>query len=404
MISSSPHRSGLPGALCTVLCAALLSLAAACGPARTPSLTEAAVRYHPVSIATGIPSRPGAMAWSPDSSRLAFMGDTVTVVDVRGEAPRTWRLDIKAPRFLAWADNGTLSILTREGDHDVLFQVDAAGPGINRMTLDRRADAVYPLDDRRALLLSLNVSRLKFGTEVSAALSLFDLASGATTTLHASSRVLPSGDRDDALLTAWTHAGPNPLDGSFLLMEHIKPPAAAPYSRVLALDLASGELQEISSQDQRALYLSADWSPDGRTIALTGPGGRIEIRNIRDGRVLDIPAPGLYPAWHPAGELLAVGGTLVSVATGTSAPLLTSGSGSIARWSPDGTRLALITGGELLLFRDIASPVTRSSPLDIGLKRKLHILRELLRDDLITREEYRARRSRLLLEKEGGLP
>ncbi|MHB8845153.1 MAG: hypothetical protein ACYC7L_10455 [Nitrospirota bacterium] len=388
----------------TALCAALLLLAAACGTARTPSLTEAAAPYRPISIATGVPTRPGAMAWSPDSSRLAFISDSVTVVDVRGEALRTRRIDIKAPRFLAWADDGTLSVLTRENDRDILVRVDAAGSGITRMTLDRRADAVYPLDDRRLLLLSLNVSQLKFGTEFGSTLSRFDLASGTTSTLHASSRVLQAGDRDVRLLTAWAHAGPNPLDGSFLLVEHFKPPVAAPYSRVLALDLASGELREISRQDQRTIYLSAGWSPDGRTIALTGPGGHIEFRGLQGDRIREIPAQGLYPAWHPAGELLAVGGALVSAAAGTSAPLLTNGVGSLARWSPDGTRLALAAGGELLLFRDIAAPVTRSSPLDRVLKEKLHILQELLLDDLITREEYRERRSRLLSEKEGGLP
>lgn len=404
MISPSPYRSGLPKALCTALCAALLCIAAACGAARTPELTGAAARYHPVSIAAGVPSRPGAVAWAPDSSQLAFISDSVTVLDVRGEAPRTSRIDISAPHFLAWADNGTLSVLTRESGGDVLVQVDAAGRAITRKTLDRRADAVYPLDDQRSLLLSLNAAQLKFGTQVSSALSLFDLASGTTSTLHASSRILQAGKRDTPLLTAWAHAGLNPLDGSFLLVEHFRPPVAAPYSRVLALDLASGALREITGQGERTLYLSAGWSPDGRTIALTGPGGRVEFRDLQGGHLREIPASGLYPVWHPAGELLAVGGTLVSAVTGSNTPLITNGSGSIARWSPDGARLALITGGELLLFRDMASPASRASPLDTDLKRKLHILQELLLDDLITREEYRERRSRLLSEKKGGLP
>jgi hypothetical protein len=402
MTLSFPCHRLLSGALRAALCMALLPAIAACGPAHTLSLTGAAAPYRPTRIASNVPSRPGAIAWSPDGKQLAFIDRTVTVIDVDGEDAAARRIDISAPRYLAWADDGTLSVLSREGDQDVLFLIDAARPGIVRKALDRRADAVYPVDHRRSLLLSLEISRLKIGTQVSYSLSLLDLANGTASFLHTSGKIVPTADRDEDLLTAWLQAGLNPLDGSFLVMEQIKPPAVAPYSRVQAFDLASRDLKEIGKQDRRTVYASAAWSPDGRKIALTDQVGRLEVRDLQGGGFLDIPALGLYPDWRPAGDLLVVGGTLVNAATRERTTLVENSSRSFSRWSPDGTRLALVAGGELLLFRNFERPSLPDASLDRELKKKFAMLQELLRDDLISREEYRERRSRLLSDKEGG--
>jgi len=270
------------------------------------------------------------------------------------------------------------------------------------VALDRRADAVYPVDRRRAFLLSLELSKLKIGTQVSCALSRLDLASGSTTTLHAYRRIFPTTDREEDLLTAWAQAGPNPLDGSFLLMEHIKPPALPPYTLVRDLDPLSGDLVELGGQDRRTIYLSASWSPDGKRLALTARDGRLMVRSWSGSLSLERPAAGRYPAWHPAGELLMVGGALIDASTGLSVPLVRGDSGSYARWSPEGTRLALITRGELLLLTRFAPSTPSRAPLDLVLKKKLTMLQELLSDGLITAEDYRARRSQLLQDTEGG--
>jgi len=402
MVLSSPYHKAVPQAILAVLCAALLTTVAACAPSLTPALTHAAAPYRPAAIASDVASRPGAVAWSPDGRYLAFIGRTVTIVDVTGEPPVPEHIAINAPRYLVWAGDGTLSVLSRERDQDILVLIDAARTGITRKVLDRRADAVYPVDHRRSLLLSLEVARLKFGTELRWSLSLLDLADGTASTLLTNSRIVPAAVEDRDLLTAWAHAGLNPLDGSFLVMELVKPPALTPYSRVRAFDHASGDLVEIGGQDRRAVHASADWSPDGRKIALAGPGGRLQVRDLQGNGLLDSPVPGLYPAWHPAGDLLAVGGALVSTTTGESTLLLTNSTRSFARWSPDGTRLAVVSGGKLLLFRDFRPAAPTAAQLDRGLKKRLALLQELLQDDLITREEYRARRTRLLSIKEDG--
>jgi len=399
----TPHYSQTrTRALRLVCCAALLLVAAACISSSTPSLTDAAAPYRPARIAASVPSRPGALAWSPDSSQLAFIDKTVTILGAGSDGAALKHIDITAPRYLAWADDETLYVLAREGGRDFLFRVDPALPSMTRTPLDRRADAVYPAGGGRIFLLSLQASQMRIGTEVRCALSELNLAGGPTTTLHAYSRIVPAADGEEDLLFAWSHAGPNPLDGSFLIMEHIKPPALAPYTLIKALDPGTGDLMDVSGLDRRALYASASWSPDGRRIALTDFSGRISVRGRDEKSEFDGPALSRFPSWHPAGDLLMVGGTIINMATGESTPLVTNSAGSYARWSPDGKRLAVATQGELLLFRNFAAPAR--DPLDRDLKKKLTMLKELLRDGLITAEDYRARRSRLLQDKEGGQP
>ncbi len=393
------HRTGG-----LALWTAVLLAAAACVPSRTPELAGEAALHHPVPVSSGVAARPGVLAWSPDGTQLAFLDGTGTVgvVDAASSSLAVRRLDIPSPRSLAWACDGTLYALSREKDRDILLLVGDGHPGVTRVALDRRADAVYPVDRSRAFLLSIELAKLRIGTEVRCALFRLDLASGSTTTLHAYRRIFPTTEHEEDFLTAWAQAGLNRLDGTFLIMEHIKPPALPPYTLVQAFDPVSGDLADLGGPDRRTIYLSADWSPEGRRIALTTRDGRLVVRRTDTMASLEIPVPGIYPAWHPAGELLMVGGTLVDASTGRSVPLVGNDSGSYARWSPGGTRLALITQGELLLLTGFAPSAPSRTPLDLVLNKKLIMLQELLSDGLITAEDYRARRSQLLRDREGG--
>ncbi len=385
-----------------VLSPALLLAAMACAPASAPTLTADAVPYRPVRVASGLAARPGSLVWSPDGRRLAFISDgAVAVLDAAAPSTTARRLDVPPSRYLAWADDGTLYALAAKEDRDVLFLIDVEHSGMTKVSLDRRVDAVHPVDRRSTFLLSLRLSRRKIGTETDCVLSRLDLATGSTTTLHGYSRIFPTTTGEENALTAWADAGPNPLDGSFLIMEHIKPPALPPYTLVRAFDPASGDLVEFGSQDRRTIYASAAWSPDGRRLALTERNGGLVIRSPLGTRPpFESPAAGRYAAWHPAGDTLMVGGALVNTATGQVSTLVSDAGTSYSRWSPDGTRLAVITQGDLLLLSGVPPAAPSRTPLDVTLKKKLMMLQELARDGLVGREDYETRRSRLLQEKE----
>jgi hypothetical protein len=181
-------------------------------------------------------------------------------------------------------------------------------------------------------------------------------------------------------------------------MEHIKPPAFAPYTRVLMIDPVDATVMELAGQSREVRYLSAIWSPDGRRIALTRDDGGFEIRTLHGEVVYQNTLPqGVYPSWNPALDILYVGGHLISPDGNSREIILTHGIGSISAWSPDGTKLAVATGSGLWLFLDIVpSSYQRASPLDRNLRKKMVLLQNLLREGLITRQDYKERKASLI--------
>jgi len=209
-------------------------------------------------------------------------------------------------------------------------------------------------------------------------------------------------DPDKVLLTAWTHAGPSALDNALLVMEHVKPPLIAFYTTVNTIDLATGEISEFSNPGGKNSYISASWSPDGKRAVMTGGNGGLEVRNrLSQGVVIDQSLAALYPSWNPKGSRIYAGGYLIDSDGKNKEALLANASGSLAQWSPDGAMLAVATGDELLLLRNIRpSYVPPDKPLDKTLSDKFSLLKGLLADGLITPEEYHERRAALLMKSE----
>jgi WD40 repeat protein len=98
------------------------------------------------------------------------------------------------------------------------------------------------------------------------------------------------------------------------------------------------------------------WSPDGRTLALVGPDGKLLLVDAASGRqlrVLDTSAAN--PSWSPDGRRIAftaytpaqpfrIGQIAVVNADGSGRTVLTSEGSSIApMWSPDGAKIAFYT-------------------------------------------------------------
>jgi WD40 repeat protein len=396
----SSRKRGRPASTALSLLA-VLSLSAACAPRHAPSIPEAAMRYSPVRIASGVSARPGSLTWSPEGTRLAFIGKTLTVYDTESGEQRS--LSIDNPYYAAWASDNTLYVLSRDAaGGSVLSALDGKGFAIKPVPLDH-ADALYPTADGKGLIiLSTTVKSLSFGTTISNTIVLRAVTPDRSKVVYRSSKTYMMKNPDVALWTAWTHAGPSPLDDAMLVMDHVQPPDVPSYTKVSSIDLATGELAEMSDPNTKRTCLSASWSPDGRRAVMTGGDGRLEVRDRQGkGSVIDWSLPGVYPSWNPKGSRIYCGGYLIDSDGKNKEALLTGAAGSISQWSPDGTKLAVAAGGGLLLFRNMpAAYIPPDKPLDRSLSRKLSLLRGLVGEGVISRREYSERRDNLLMKAE----
>ena len=148
--------------------------------------------------------------------------------------------------------------------------------------------------------------------------------------------------------------------------------------RSLALPGAAGKILVVRISDGRGRTVARirgrsvtalTWSPDGTKLALRAPlvhssaGGALELVTLGAGRVVLVPG-GVTggPAWSPDGTNLlfsarSSAGTFVdSLAVGTAAAApRTLAMGSSAAFSPDGGRIAYVTGSGLWLMNNDGS-------------------------------------------------
>ena len=389
----------LAGRLSVVL---LFSLALGCSVHGGPSLTDSSARYNPVRIAKNISAVPGKLSWSPDGKRFAFINETLTIIDI--DSLERKQVAVPHPVSLAWSEDDKLYVLSREQDATGWFVIDTGKLNAVKLPLDREADLLYTLDPDTLIIAAARTNSTRIGTKLSWRLSRYDVASGATGTLSSFSKIYPWKNPDKELLFAWLHAGINPLDRSILVVEHLRPPVVHPYSTVSRIDTLTGEEAGILGNDRGGLYASASWSPDGGRIALADMNGGLMLvipGNERSGSARLAAPAGVYPSWNPQGSTIYFGGSLIRTDQAEAEPLLLNASRSIGVWSPDGTRLAVAAGGELLLFRNFTPSFSGSDrPLDRALAEKLALLRNLFAEELISRQEYDERKAGLLLTRE----
>lgn len=359
----------------------------------------------PVYSIEGIPLKAGAVSWSPDSTRLAFIrnGQLVLFDYATGKSRRV--PEIK-PVFLDWAPGERLAVVRDTGAGREIITLDAEKGTYQSVKSDNNTEAVRWLNQHDTLVaLSTDIKRRTIGTFVNYVLTRIE--GGRQERVYEREFYFPTHRQDLEFISGWSVPGIRPVYETVLAPEYHNPPAVSPYTYFRTVDPVTGMEEEIMKLDSRRINVLSSWSPDGSRFAVTDDEGLLIIIDASEhagvaagiSMTVNYDIKGLHPSWNPKGSQIYLGGWLIRSDGEAIRRLLADAVNSISVWSPDGERLAVLTGHGMVLFDSIQPsfhPPDR--PLDRGLiekREKFRILKDLLIEGLITDLEFHTRRTKL---------
>lgn len=389
----------------SVICIFLLCVLFSCSP-RSISKHETGA----VFTIEGTPSRPGAVAWSPDSSEIALIRDGQLVL-LDYAAGRVRKIPEIRPLFIAWAPGDRVAVLSDTGAGKEITLLDAAKGTYSSAPASESAIALkwlYPPDD--LVEFSAEAKRYTIGTFITYS---FSRVQGEEREIFFQKELyFPTRRQDLDFTSAWSFPEIRPVYETLLMPEYHNPPAVTPYIYFKTVDPVTGIVDDIVKLENRRFNVLASWSPDGSRLAAADHEGLLVIQDADEGAegaaVSGIPVnyeiKGLNPSWNPRGSQIYLGGWLVGSDGGAVAELLPGAVESIGVWSPDGEKIAVMSESRTLIFDSIhPSFLDPDRPLGnelLQMQEKLRLLKELLTSGLITRSEYDDRRAKLF--EQGG--
>lgn len=324
--------------------------------------------------------RDAPAAWSPDGRHVAF-GRSGTVVRTLADGSEA-RLDPRTPQQLCWLDERRLVIALADGETTRLLLVQP-GAESREIGLPGRPVALARAADGTLLAVTTALRRYSFGANLTSRLFRWD------GTLPPVERVLDDVSLKPQTVSQWgerlyAQLQPSvaPLGDEIVYARLHDPPAFPPYLELVQRHLGGGPVRELAT-----LPLGgggALWFDDERLLLGDGRGGT---------RIFDPWSKTAGEGWpHLSGPIaVAPGGrslfTAGALLAGSSVVLQLEGV-TAAWFAPDGRRLLLRRGRELLLLDGMAAPAA-PAPLDPSARERLLRLRLWRSEGLITPEEYR---------------
>ena len=344
--------------------------------------------------------QPGAAAWSPDSKRLAVIkGQGLTIIDTDLGISRT--IPGIQPVFIDWAPGKDLLAVNKAEGMNELTEIDPADGTIRTLSARKSLIAAKWLDPPGSyILLDSEVKQRSIGTFVTYKFHRID--HGEEKVFFNLESYFPTREKNIDAISAWTYAGIRPQHDTMLVLEFHNPPAVESFTLFKTADPVITEETGIVKLAGNRFSIPSSWSPDGSRLAITDDKGLLIILDMdKPENMLPVNQDigGRYPAWNPHGSQIYLGGWLLRSDGSVLGQVVSDAFDSIGIWSPDGTRLAVITGTDLLYF-DGFSPSFSGRDKDVSEGKennrdKLRLLKKLLKDGLISNEEFKARRTKL---------
>lgn len=351
-------------------------------------------------ISRGLHLQPGAVAWSSDSKQLAVIKDQgFTIIDTDSGMSRT--IPGITPVFIDWAPGKDLLAVNKADGMNELTEIDPADGTIRTLSARKSLIAAKWLDPPGTfILLDSEVKQRSIGTFVTYGVARADY--GEEKIFFNLESYFPTRDKEIDAVSGWIYAGIRPLHDTVLALEFHNPPAVEPFTLFKTADPVITEETPIVKLSGNRFSIPSSWSPNGSRLALTDDKGLLIIIDLDKPENLLPVSPdisGRYPAWNPHGSQIYLGGWLLRSDGSILEQLVFDAFDSIGVWSPDGTRLAVITGTDLLYFDGFSpsfSGVDRAASEGKGnIRDKLRLLKKLLKERLISNEEFKARRTKL---------
>jgi WD40 repeat protein len=371
-------------------------LIVACAAAHV-SKSDDSERYNFDSV----PLRPGAAAWSPDSGKFAFIQhEELVLADY--DSGMTKKIAGINPVFIDWSPGNDLIAVRKTGEGNELVRINAAEGTYYSIPTDHELEAArwfYPPDV--LITFSKEVKRLQIGTFVKYYLAR--TVGDSNEINYEWEAYFPTRRQDVSFFDGWTFPGLRPLYETVLTPQYHNPPAAPPYTHLKTFDPVTVREEEIVRMESQRFNFPASWSPDGSRLAVTDDDGLLIImdtENLTELMTVNDEVKGMFPSWNPRGSHIYLGGWLM-LSDGTAVrELLNDGFDSVGVWSPDGRKLAVISGGSMSVFDSFTpvfvEPDRQTDDNFFEVRDKLRLLKTLLRDGLIFNSDFNIRRARIL--------
>lgn len=376
----------------------LLTLVCSSGCATTETSRSSGPVSDPVLAA-----RPGRVAWSPDSRRLALASEGgILLLQAEGGGKKPVQIDM-VPTFLQWAPAEDLLLVAAADGARGLYRVNPVTFKAESIALSREPTAAWWFREGTSVVVfHAEMDPRSIGTFGRFSLGWME---GAAETERASLQTYFPVRRTTAdLLNGWISGGLRPFHETFLTPEFHDPPALPAYTVLRTVDPVTGESEDLGRLAVPSMQASYSWSFAGDWLAVVDDAGSLQLFHVSGGGPIRIETKlrGRFATWHPFAEVIYFGGALLTAEGEMVERLTEDGGNSLGVWSPDGRKIAVLSGGTVSIFTpsfsagNPESPKPPSSAQDEEALGRYRLLKDLYADKLITREEFQTRRGTLL--------